>query len=484
MLEYNRGVVHALIFLQLVALGLCGTYFNFCIVGFVCLGFAFSRHIARGRLVYANLHTTYVLFIVMCCAASFVLQSSAVAQASRRMAFAKRAGPGSAAGPCAFASGSGSADELVAWARDRPAGGSRECGLAAYRSVRLEEQYALPAAGARALQFAGPAATVASRTCGDAGGALACFEWCVRVAAGGGGPCFRPAWSMVLNVYVTNARAVYVAADPSRARAVAAWPLHSIALAGGARVASRARGALATIATHVPGLREIDRMPEPYTDEFLVVVPLNASAPATVAVRLSQRCMPSARVCAAEHSSLSASVTRLARSAATAPCTILAVVSKCSAQGPAGCDWDLPTLLTTHVLNTFVLVASMYVACLTHAFENRASPALVVLVAPCLLCLNWVPLLILGLARARRVSLRAVLLAALQIAQLSVLVYELSAAQRAGLKYSETHVAVLLLAPCTALRGAVFFTSCVLSIATTTAVFVDTLDLVRLYGRE
>ena len=263
-------------------------------------------------------------------------------------------------------------------------------------------------------------------------------------------------------------------------RAVAAWPLHTVALADGARIASRARGALGTLATHVPGLREIDRMPEPYTDEFLVVVPLNASVRATVAVRLSQRCMSSARVCVSDHVSLSSSVTWLAHSAKTAPCTILPVVTKCSAPGLAGCDWDLPTILTTHVLNTFVIVASMYIACLTNAFQNKASPALVVIVAPCLLCLNWVPLLVPSLARARRLSLHAVL----QIAQLSVLVFELNAAHRAGLKYSETHVAVLLLAPCTALRGAVFFTSCVLSIDTTAAVFIDTFDHVRLYSRD
>jgi hypothetical protein len=481
MLEYHRGVVYTLIFLQLVALGLCGTYFNFCIVSFVSVGFCFGHRIERGRLVYANIHTTYVMFIIMCCATSFVLQSTAVAQASRRMAFAKR--PQHAGGACAFASGSGSADELVSWGGREPAAAG-QCGLAAYRSVRLDKQHPLPQAGTRTMQYVDRAATVASKQCTDAGRALTCFDWCVRLEDRADAPCFRPAWSMVQNIYVANARSVYVATDPATQRAVSAWPLHTVALAGGARITSRARGALSTLATHVPGLREIDRMPEPYTDEFLVVVPLNASVRATVAVRLSQRCMSSARVCVSDHASLSSSVTRLAHSAKTAPCTILAVATKCSAPGLAGCDWDLPTILTTHILNTFVIVASMYIACLTNAHQNQASPALIIIVAPCLLCLNWVPLLVLCLARARRLSLRAVLLAVLQIAQLSVLAFELNAAHRAGLKYSETHVAVLLLAPCTALRGAVFFTSCVLSIATTAAVFIDTFDFVRLYSRD
>lgn len=473
MLEYSRCFVHSLIFVQLVLLGLCGTYFNFCIVGFVCFGFFFSAHIARGRRMYDNLHTTYVMFIVMCCATSFVLQSSAVAQASRRMAFARRA---PTRGACSFVPGVDSADQLVAL------GGPRECGLAAYRGVRLDAQYLLPAAGARTVLVAGGEASLRSQRCDSArAGSVRCFEWCVPA---GPGACYRPAWSMVQNVYVTNALAVFVAADGDRARAVAAWPMHTLALAGGARLASRSPAALRMLATNVPGMREVDRMPEPYTDEFLVVEPLNASAPTTVALRLSQRCMASARVCASDRSSLSSSVTRLAHSAATAPCTILAVVTKCSSPGLAGCDWDLATLLTAHALNTLVLVASMYVACLTHAFQNQASPALVVLVAPCLLCLNWVPLLALSLARPRRVSLCALLLAALQLAQLSVLAYELAAADRAGLKFSETHAAVLVLAPCTALRGPFFFTSCVLSFVTTAAVLVDSFELVRLYPRE
>ena len=497
MLGYNTFTVNTLLLLQVLAIGVCGTYFNVCIVFFVCLGYYFRESIARGRRVYDNMHTTYVLFIVMCCGVSFALQSISLSSASRNLALAKR--PTSDGGTCSITAFD-SIDELAARYKLRTAAGAgtRGCGPAAYDRVALHDRYPLADHGDAPLLFGEDPPRLYRRACNHT--KLRCFRWCMRLDPDTEpDACFRPAWSMVYNVYMTNARAVHLAVDSAQPR-VQAWHEYTHALAGGARIRTRTRAAsgLPSFETHIAGVREIDRMPEPYTDEFLVVEPLDTNQPSMVEVRVRARCVPGSRVCMSGVApsasvSVSASVAQLAQGAAIAPYTIVPVVAQCHTSSGTHCELSLGALLVAHVLNTLVLVASIYIALLTHALDTQTQPVKIVLATTCVFSLNWVGLLSLGAAASVRGAAQGglcrVLLGVLQIAQLSVLVYELHSVDFAhnGLLEAyareDTRWTFWVLAPATLLHGPVYFMCCVLGAAATGVLFLDSLRLVRLYER-
>lgn len=490
MLYYNKFTVNVLLLLQVLAVGVCGTHFNFCIVCFVCLGYYFRDSISRGRRVYDNVHTTYVLFIIMCCGVSFALQSIALSSASRNLALAKS--PTRDAGNCNLTTFE-SIDELASRYKRRGGAASGACGPGAYDRVALEDRYPLAARGDAAILFGDDAPRWYTRACNDT--QLRCFLWCVRLESTGA--CFRPAWSMVYNVYTTNARVLHLVVDRGKPH-MHVWPQYTHELTGGARIHTRNRHerGLPSFATHIEGVREIDRMPEPYTDEFLVVEPLNALMPTSVEIRLRARCVPGSRVCVtgippSPSVSVSASLLRLSQGAAIAPYTIMPVAGQCrqGAHTHTYCELPLGALLTAHVLNTLVLVSSIYVALLTHALDTPTHPVRIVLATTCVFTLNWVGLLSLG-ATKTTVSARGIwriLLGALQIAQLSVFVYELNTVDFAhnGLLEAyareDTRWTFWVLAPAMLLHGHVYLTCIVLGAAATTLLFCDSLRLVRLY---
>lgn len=473
MLVYNRYLVNFLILLEFLVLGLCGTYFNVFIIGFVCVGYYFRSSIAQGRRVYPNLHTTYVFFIVMCCAVSFVLQSSAVALSARKLAFAKDRMYNST---CPFASVQ-TADELVLL-KDTV----RECGLKAYARVAINASYDLIAAPEKPILFQNDISHAYQKSCSASG--LVCFNWCVQVQIG---VCHRPTWPMVKNIRVSNARGIYVAVDRHAAR-IAAWgQLHVTSLRNGAQLHTHEINRVVHLQTHIDGVLQIDQMNELYMDEFLVIEPLDAARASSITVTLSQQCIEGTRSCKIDKTSFSASIARLARSASIAPYTIIAVASRCSesVDSMRECEWRLPTLLGIHALNTLALLASIYVALLSHAQDNNTSPVVVILVVTSLITMNWVAVVLLAYAqgRVRVVSIQGIFISTLQLAQICVLVYELSSVRINGLKYSETHWAVQVLAPCTMLWGPVFATTAILCIATTLILLVDSLKIVHLYPR-
>lgn len=480
MLYYNSFSVNALLLAQVLAVGVCGTYFNFCIVGFVCIGYYFRDTIARTRRVYDNLHTTYVLFIVMCCGVSFVLQSFAFGGSSRNLAFAKRPELANACHVAAF----DSIDQLVTH------NSNDVCGISAYDRVLLEDQYTLPTHDSAPILFAQDAPRFYSTSCNHT--SLRCFRWCVHLEGGGDNECFRPAWSMVYNVFATNARAVYVVVDTSKPR-VHSWRLHSHTLAGGARLRSRAPGgALLLFETAVEGVHEVDRMPEPYTDEYFVLEPQDPLLASSISVRLRPRCVTGNRVCTGDRDSVSASITRLSQSAAVAPYTIIPVAAKCSTAPDAPCDLSLWVIVLAHVINTLVLIGSVYVALLTHAMDGECNPVVVILATGSVFTLNWVCLISLASISERRphiLSVRGLLLASVQIAQVSVLLYEVYSinyapgGQSVSFRESEAHWTFWVLAPATLLQGPVYVLSCVLGVAGTVVVFLDSLRLLRLYER-
>lgn len=479
MLYYNSVSVNALLMAQVLAVGVCGTYFNFCIVGLVCIGYYFRDTIARTRRVYDNLHTTYVLFIVMCCGVSFVLQSFAFGASSRNMAFAKRPELADACQVAAF----DSIDQLAAH------NSNAACGISAYDRVLLQDQYTLSTHGSASILFY-DALRFYSTSCNHT--TLRCFRWCVHLEGGGDDECFRPAWSMVYNVFVTNARAVYAVVDTSKPR-VQSWHFHTHTLAGGARISSRAPGgAILLFQSPVAGIQEVDRMSEPYTDEYLVIDPEDPLQSSSISLRLRPRCVTGNHVCTDTRDSLSVSITRLSQSAAVAPYTILPVAANCNTAPDVPCDLSLGVIVLAHVINTLVLIASVYVALLTHALDEECNPVLVILATVSVFTLNWVCLVSLAIILDRRVhiiSLRGVLLATVQIAQVSVLLYEMYSlnyghvGQSVFFRDSVQHWTFWLLAPATLLQGPVFVLSSVLGIAGTVVVFLDSLHLLRLYER-
>jgi hypothetical protein len=290
---------------------------------------------------------------------------------------------------------------------------------------------------------------------------------------------------MVKNIYARNARAIHVTVDSHAAR-IAAWgPMHINTLKNGAQLQTHELTSVVYLKTHLDDVLEVDQMDELHMDEFLVVEPLDAARPSSISVVLSQQCIQGTRSCKVDQTSFSASIARLARSASVAPYTIAAVASRCSnsVDNTRECEWKLPTLLGTHALNTLALLASIYVALLSHAQDNNASPVVVVLVVTSLITMNWVALVLLAYTqgRVRLVSMWGIFISTLQLAQICVLAYELSSVRRAGLKYSEANWAVQLLAPCTVLWGPIFATSAILCMATTLILLVDSLKIVRLY---
>lgn len=503
MLGYNTFTVNTLLLLQVLAIGVCGTYFNVCIVFFVCLGYYFRESIARGRRVYDNMHTTYVLFIVMCCGVSFALQSITLCSASRNLALAKSSARDT--GECRIMAFD-SIDELAARYKIRKATdihkhkhtSAAACGPAAYDRVRLNDRYPLKKAGEMPIVFGDDAPRFYNKECKHT--TLRCFRWCVRLdTAADTDDCFRPAWSMVYNIYITNARAVHLAVDTAQPR-VQAWREHTHTLEGGATIQTRARRGtgLLSFETHMHDVREIDRMPEPYTDEFLLVEPRDASLPSTVEIRVHARCVPGSRVCSrhtpvSNSVSVSASVAQLAQGSAIVPYTIIPVAAQCSTVVGAHCELELVSLLTAHVINTLVLVASIYVTLLTHALDAQTHPVKVVLATTCVFSLNWVGLVsIIATDPVRggtKTAVHRLFLRVLQISQLSLLVYELYSVDFAHSGLLEAYTrdqarwAFWVLAPATLLHGPVYFICCVLAAAATLVLFIDGFGIVRLYTR-
>lgn len=496
MLGYNTFTVNTLLLLQVLAIGLCGTYFNFCIVLFVCLGYYFRETISRSRRVYDNVHTTYVLFIVMCCGVSFAMQSITLSTSSRNLALAKSSARDT--GECQITAFD-SIDELAARFKQLQNSQTRYnhkhkniCGPAAYDRVRLADRYPLQPAGEIPILFGEDWPRLYTRECQNT--TLRCFHWCIRLDKE---ECFRPAWSMVYNIYTTNARTVHLALDTTRTR-VQAWPEYIEHIPGGAQLHSRLkyRGGLSSFKTHLNDTREIDRMPEPYTDEFIVIEPHDTSLPSTIEIRVHSRCIRGARTCTIQKPvsasvSISMSLTQLAQGSAIVPYTIIPVASKCSTIVGAQCELELTPLIVAHIINTLVIIASIYVAVLTHALDAKLYPVSILLAATCIFSLNWIGLVSITVSGSRRPDMRSAiyrtLLRTLQIAQLGLIAYDFQSVNFAhsGLLEAytrdETRWAFWVLAPGTLLHGPVYFISCVLAAAGTGVLFIDGLRIVRLY---